>query len=98
MKPDRPLIAAVASLTAGLGLIFGFCDGTVGINAGYPLTGSTLKISITTSGAAALLGPAFTLLGVVLMLVALVCALIAQFRRDKGPLKPERERDVFPNA
>jgi hypothetical protein len=78
MKADRPLIGAVLFLAAGLGLIFGNCHGTAGVNAALPLSGSSLEICTTTSGAGALGGFALTVIGVALLLVAFVCAVLGQ--------------------
>src|SRR6266581_8628141 len=68
MRSDRSLIVSVLLLAAGLGLTFAYCNGTVGLNAGYPLSGASLKLSITTYGPAALGGPALTALGLLLLL------------------------------
>lgn len=63
MKPDRPLIVALAFLATGVGLIVGYCQGTTGMNLAYPLSGSALHIDLTTTGPAVLGGVALTALG-----------------------------------
>ena len=37
MKSDRMVIGAVLFLAAGLGLLFGFTNGTAGVNLGLPV-------------------------------------------------------------
>jgi hypothetical protein len=56
MKSDRLVIFAAVFLAAGLGLIFGFTNGTTGMNVGYPFAESRLHVDITTTGLPALLG------------------------------------------
>jgi hypothetical protein len=78
MKPDRLLIVSVLCLSSGLGLIFGYCDGTVGVNAAFPLTGCSLHICTTTNGPGALGGMVLTVLGAALLLCATLVAIIHQ--------------------
>jgi hypothetical protein len=81
MKLDRLLIASVLCLSAGLGLIFGYCHGNVGANAGWPLGGCSLQICTTTTGPGALGGLALTVLGALLLLCAKLVAIFHQFQR-----------------
>jgi hypothetical protein len=78
MNSERILIASVAFLAVGLGLIFGYCHGTVGFNAAYPASGASLQVSINTTGLPAMTGAAATVLGVLLLSLALVQAIIGQ--------------------
>jgi hypothetical protein len=79
MRSDGPLILAVLFLAAGLTIIFGYGVGTAGFNAAYPFSAANLQMSITTTGPAAIGGMALTLLGVLLLAWALICALVGQF-------------------
>ncbi len=79
MRPDRPLIVAVASLAAGVGLIVGYCQGATSMNAAYPFSGSTLHINLTANGPAVLGGLALTALGVLLLAWAVLAAIVHQF-------------------
>jgi len=79
MKSDRPLILSVLLLALGLGLTFGYCTGNVGLNASYPLSGASFRLSIETYGPAAFGGPVVTLLGLIVLAWALLCAVFAQF-------------------
>lgn len=79
MRPDRPLIVAVASLAAGVGLIVGYCQGATSMNAAYPFSGSTLHINLTANGPAVLGGLALTALGVLLLVWAVLAAIVHQF-------------------
>jgi hypothetical protein len=78
MNCQRSLIASVIFLTLGLGLVFGYCHGTVGFGAAYPISGTALQFSITTTGLPALAGSISTLLGVLLLIVALLQAVIGE--------------------
>lgn len=80
MHSDRPLIGSVVSLAAGLGLLFGYCHGNVGLSAASPVANSSFQVSTTTTGLPALGGFALTLIGILLLLWAFVAAVIAQFR------------------
>ena len=95
MKPDRFVIASVVCLAIGLFFTFGYCNGTVGFSAGWPLSGAALNICVTTNGPGALGGPALVGLGVLLLLWALVCAVASQFRL-LGPARKTAPIDADP--
>ncbi|HTM37288.1 MAG TPA: hypothetical protein VL156_11110 [Terriglobales bacterium] len=78
MNCERCLIAAAVFLVTGLGLIFGFTHGTLGFGAAYPVAGTALEVSLKTTGLPALAGLISTLVGVLLLIIALVQALVAQ--------------------
>ena len=78
MNCERSLIVAVVFLTTGLGLIFGFTHGTVGFGAAYPVAGTALEVSLKTTGLPALAGVITTLIGALVLIIALVQALVAQ--------------------
>ena len=80
MNCERSLIASVVFLATGLGLIFGYCNGTIGLSGAYPIAGAAVEVSIKTTGLPAVLGLSATLIGVVLLLVALVQAVVGQVR------------------
>jgi hypothetical protein len=77
MKSNGPLILAVLFLASGLIMIFAYGVGTAGFNAAYPFSGANLNLSITTYGPAAIGGLALTALGMLLLLWATLCAVIA---------------------
>jgi hypothetical protein len=79
MKSDGPLILAVLFLAAGLTLIFMYGVGTAGFSAAYPFSAANLHVSISTNGPAAMGGLGLTALGLLLMVWALICAIVAQF-------------------
>ena len=76
MKSDYVLIGSVLLLAVGLGLIFGFTHGNVGFNAAYPVSGASLQLSINTTGLPAMAGVPLTLLGVLLLIVAVISATV----------------------
>lgn len=78
MTAERVLLASVLLLAVGLGLIFGFCHGTASFSAAYPLAGSSLQVSLTTSGIPAVAGLALTLAGLLVLLWAVIASLVAQ--------------------
>ena len=78
MRPDRPLILAVASLATGVGLIVGYCHGATSMNVAYPFGGSILHIDLTTYGPAVLGGFALTAVGVLLLAWSVLAAIVHQ--------------------
>jgi hypothetical protein len=84
MRIDRPLIVSVLCLSSGLGLIFGYCHGNVGANAGWPLSDCSLQICTTTTGPGALGGLVLAALGALLLIIATLGAIINQFRFGPG--------------
>ena len=95
MKPDRWLILAVIVLAAGLGLIFGYCHGTVGLNVALPISSASFNLCTTTTGPGSLGGFALTVLGALLLLWAFFCAIVSQIRL----LRPHRNKvETAPDA
>jgi hypothetical protein len=79
MKSDYVLIGSALLLAIGLGLIFGYTHGTVGFNGAYPVAGASLQVSVNTTGLAAMAGVPLTLLGLLLLIVAVISAIARQF-------------------
>ncbi len=90
MRSDRPLILAVIFLGVGLGVLIGYCSGTTGFNASYPLTGSIVHVELTTTGPGVLGGLTATVIGVLLLAWAFLAAIVSLFT---GP-SVRRERFV----
>lgn len=104
MRPDRPLIAAVLLVALGLGIVFGFCHGTAGVNAAYPLAGCSFNICTTTTGPGALGGLLLVLIGALLLIWSFVLAIGTQIRmampgrkaqewKQQPAPRPDRPRD-----
>lgn len=83
MKSDRLVIFAALFLTAGLGLILGFTNGTTGLNVGYPFSETRLHLDITTYGIPVLAGVPLIAAGAVLLVFALIAAISSQFHREE---------------
>lgn len=83
MRSDRPLILAVIFLSAGLGVIIGYCNGTTGFSASYPFTNSILHLEMTTVGPGVVGGLAATAIGLLLMVLAFFAAIVSLFT---GPM------------
>ncbi|HEY1159821.1 MAG TPA: hypothetical protein VGE83_04280 [Terracidiphilus sp.] len=95
MRPDRSLIASVVFLAIGLGFLFGYCHGTAGLSAAIPVSGASFNLCVTTTGPGALGGFALTVLGVLLLLWATLCAIVGQVRLVfAGRKKVEQAKDV----
>jgi len=88
MKSDRLVIAAVLFLAGGLALLFGFTRGSTGLSVGYPFSATSLHVDMTTTGIPALIGVPLLGAGALLLFVALIAAIVSQFRR------PERILDT----
>lgn len=80
MNCERSLIGSVIFLAIGLGFISGYCHGTIGLSGAYPIAGAAVEVAIKTTGWPAIVGVSATLIGVVLLIVALVQAVVAQVR------------------
>ena len=80
MRPERWLLAAVVCLAWGLGIIFGFAKGTAGLAESWPLSGCSLNICTTTTGAGVLGGFMLTVFGVLLLLCATLAAIVSELR------------------
>ena len=78
MRPDRPLILAVASLATGAGLIVAYCHGATSMNVAYPFAGSVIHLDLTTYGPAVLGGVALVALGVLLLAWSVLAAFVHQ--------------------
>ena len=90
MKTGRLLMASFVALAIGLGLLFGYCNGTVGFSAGYPISGTSMKLDITTAGFPAIRGLLLTLIGSLLLVLSVIAAIIAEIRSARSKAKPER--------
>jgi hypothetical protein len=93
MNAERTLIVSIVFLILGLGLIFGYSHGTVSFSAAYPISGTALQVDLKTMGVPAIAGLAATLLGTILLIVAAVQAIVAQW-----PLSQSATRGSSPIA
>ena len=84
MKSDYVLMGSVLLLAIGLALIFGYTHGTVGFNVAFPVSGASLQVSINTTGLPAMAGVPLTLLGVVLLIVAVISAIVRRVPTTTG--------------
>jgi hypothetical protein len=85
MRTDRWLLAALAFLIGGLWLTFEWGHGNVGLNLAFPTAGTKLAIDLTTTGWPVMTGVPLTIIGVLLMAIAFIAAVIAQFHRPDEP-------------
>ena len=78
MSCERSLIASVVFLGLGLGLILNYChDSTISFSAAHPSAAASLQFVIYTNGWPAMVGVAATVVGILLLLVALAFAILA---------------------
>lgn len=85
------LVVAVVCLSAGIAVIFGYCNGTTGMQLGYPLSASSIHIDITTTGGGVPVAVGLVLLGALLLIIATIVALVGLFRRNA--ILPTRRRE-----
>lgn len=97
MRADRLLIAAGLFLGFGLWFLFAFCHGNVGIGFALPVAGTKFNMDTTTMGVPALVGIPLTIVGILLLAVALIAAIIEQFRPHSRMAEsaPRRRDDTF---
>ena len=88
---NRVLIAAVILLGVGLWLIFYFCHGNVGFGVGFPVSGTNLHMDVTTMGVPALVGVPMVVIGALLLVIAFIGAIAAQFSEKT---RAESEADL----
>ena len=93
MKADRPLILAVLILASGLALICVYCTGNTSMSMAYPMSSSVLQVAVTTSGPAALGGVALTMLGLLLLVWAFLCAIIGETGRMSPAARISRREE-----
>jgi hypothetical protein len=93
MKTRRLLIAAFVFLATGSYLLFGYCNGTTGFSTGYPISGSSLKLDITTTGFPAIGGMLLTVFGLLILVMAVIAAIGGEVQsvlsRKKSPTPEE---------
>lgn len=98
MRADRWLLVAVLVLGCGLWILFAYCHGNAGLAFALPVSGSSVMLDLKTTGAPVLIGIPLTALGAILLLVAIVSALMAQFRRPyrAARVEPASEPPALP--
>jgi hypothetical protein len=98
MKSDRMVIGAVLFLAGGLALLFGFTDGTASVNLGYPFSATKLHLDLTTTGIPVIAGLPLVAAGALLLFIALIAAIVSQFRGhepDHSPELPAKRQEPF---
>ncbi len=97
MRTDRWLIASLVLLVSGVWSLLEWCHGTAGFNVAFPVAGTKLTLDITSTGAPVLAGVPLIIFGLLLMFIALLAALLAQFRppvRSSKPAEPTPSTSV----
>ena len=89
------LVFAVVCLAAGVGVIFGYCNGTTGLQFAYPLSASSIHIDITTTGAGVPIAVGLVAIGAFLLIVATIIALVGMFRRSGESAATRRREAAF---
>jgi hypothetical protein len=89
------LVVAVACLAVGIGVIFGFCNGSTGLSLGSPLSASSIHVDITTTGAGVPIAVGLVALGVFLLIVATAIAIVGMTRRESEAGPSRRRESAF---
>ena len=89
----RLLLLSVVLLAVGVGVIFGYCNGTTGFAVAYPFSGTSLHLDVTTTGIPALIGVTLALLGGLLLIIAWFLALFRRRKREIVDDPPPRRRE-----
>ena len=87
------LVAAVFCLAIGLFIIFYFCNGTTGLSLAYPLSGASIHVDITTTGAGVPIAVGLIAVGSFLLIVDTIIALVGLLGR-KGEYPPSKRREA----
>jgi hypothetical protein len=90
MKIRRLMFVAVLSMAIGLYLIFNYCQGSIGAAAGDHIAAWNIKFDFTTSGWPMILGVPLTLLGSILLIVAMISTIVAEIRVMLAKPKPKK--------
>lgn len=98
MRADRWLLVAVVVLGCGLWALFAYCHGTAGMSFALPISGSSVAVDLKTTGAAVWMGIPLTALGLILLLVAIISAILAQFRRPYRAGRDEEHPPISPSG
>ena len=89
MRSGRVLIAAVLFLSAGLWVLFNYCHGNAGLNFSSDLTANKVSLDLTTAGMPMLIGIPLAGIGVLLLLIAFIGAIVAQFREPRVEVRED---------
>lgn len=97
MKSDRLVVFGILLLAIGIWILFAFCQGSTGLNLGYPFSAMSFHIDLTTTGIPAMVGVPCVALGALLLVIAFFVALVSSFRpRDIEPSTVVRSRREIP--
>jgi hypothetical protein len=86
---NKLLVASVAFLAVGLGVILAFCSGTTGLSLGYPFSSTSIHIDITATGIPAISGLALLAIGLLLQVIAWIRAIAGASRPSREPKRRE---------
>jgi hypothetical protein len=89
------VLISVVCLAVGVGLLFGYCNGSTGMTLGDSLAVASIHIDITTKGVPALVGVTLTLLGAFLLLIAWVLAIFGGRKREAIEQGTRRRGEPF---
>ncbi|MGO8758428.1 MAG: hypothetical protein ACLQG3_09915 [Terracidiphilus sp.] len=91
MRTDRWLILSLLLLVSGIWSLLEWCHGTAGVSFALPLAQTKLTVDVASTGAPVLLGLPLVLFGLLFMCIALIAALLAQFRSPVRSRKPAEQ-------
>jgi hypothetical protein len=86
------LLVSVVCLAAGVAILFTYCNGTTSLAAGYPFSGTSLHLDVTTTGIPAVIGVPLTLIGSFLLIIAWILALFTRPKRIEADDTDEAPR------
>jgi hypothetical protein len=89
------LLISVVCLAVGVGLVFGYCNGSTGMTLGDSLAAASIHIDITTKGIPVLVGLPLTFVGAFLLFIAWILAIFGGRRRGVVEPAPRRRGEAF---
>ena len=89
---------SVLCLAIGVGVIFGYCNGSTSMSAGDAISSFSIHLDITTKGVPVLIGIPLTIFGAGLLMITWLVALFKKPARQVQEDEPPRRHEELPKT